>query len=169
MGGNPAYCTFGDKMTKTKVLFGERIAKDGELRLGCSAVIFDPAREKVLLTQRTDNGQWCLPGGRIEAGETVAEACIREVLEETGLQIKVLRLIGVYSDPHKLVVYPDGNKAHIIALSFEAEIIGGELGGSNETIAWGFYYQQDAEELEMLAGHMERIRDAFAGNVSVIK
>lgn len=156
-------------MTKTKVVFGDRIAKTGELRLGCSAVIFDFTRERVLLTQRTDNGQWCLPGGRIEAGESVAEACIREVWEETCLIIRVVRLLGVYSDPHKLVVYPDGNKAHIIALSFEAEIIGGELGGSNETIAWGFYNMLDAGNLEMLAGHMERIQDAFAGNLAVIK
>ena len=64
-------------MSKTRVVFGERIAKDGELRLGCSAVVFDTTREKILLTQRTDNGQWCLPGGRIEAGESVAEACVR--------------------------------------------------------------------------------------------
>lgn len=160
---------FGDTMSKTKVLFGERIAKNGELRLGCSAVIFDPDRKKVLLTQRTDNGQWCLPGGRIEAGESVAEACIREVMEETCLQIRVLKLIGVYSDPHRLIVYPDGNKAHIVALSFEAEIIGGELGGSNETSAWGFFSLSDAEKMEMLAGHLERIRDAFAGTVAVIK
>jgi 8-oxo-dGTP pyrophosphatase MutT (NUDIX family) len=150
-------------------VFGDRIAKNGELRLGCSAVIFDPAREKILLTQRTDNEQWCLPGGRIEAGETVAEACAREVWEETGLTIEVLRLIGVYSDPHKMVIYPDGNQVHIIALSFEAGIVGGELGGSNETIAWGFYSLPEAEKMEMLAGHLERIRDAFTGKVALIK
>jgi ADP-ribose pyrophosphatase YjhB (NUDIX family) len=156
-------------MSKTEVIFGDRIAKTGELRLGCSAVIFDAEHERVLLTQRTDNGQWCLPGGRIEAGESVEEACMRETWEETGLQTRVVRLIGVYSNPHKLVVYPDGNRAHIIALSFEAEITGGELGGSNETTAWGYYSLKDAENLEMLAGHMERIQDAFAGKLAVIK
>jgi ADP-ribose pyrophosphatase YjhB (NUDIX family) len=156
-------------MAKTKVIFGERVARQGELRLGCSAVIFDPSREKVLLTQRTDNGQWCLPGGRVEAGESVAEACIREVLEETGLQIQIVRLIGVYSDPNKLVIYPDGNKAHIIALSFEGEVVGGVLGGSNETTAWGYFSLPQAESLEMLAGHLERIHDSFSGQGSVIK
>lgn len=156
-------------MTKTKVVFGERIAREGELRLGCSAVIFDSTREKVLLTQRADNAQWCLPGGRIEPGESVSEACVREVWEETCLQVKVLRLIGVYSDPHKLVVYPDGNKAHIIALSFEAEIISGELGGSNETTSWGYFGIPEAEKVEMLAGHLERVRDAFACVETAIK
>jgi 8-oxo-dGTP pyrophosphatase MutT (NUDIX family) len=159
----------GDHMEKTKVVFGERIAKQGDLRLGCSAVIFDPDREKVLLTQRTDNGQWCLPGGRVEPGESVAEACIREVFEETGLQIQIVSLIGVYSDPNKLVIYPDGNKVHIIALSFEANTIGGELGGSNETTAWGYFSLPQAENLDMLAGHLERIRDSFSGVGPVIK
>ena len=156
-------------MAKTEVVFGERIAKDGELRLGCSAVIFDEKRERILLTQRTDNGQWCLPGGRIEAGESVAEACVRETWEETGLKVRVLRLIGVYSNPNKLVIYPDGNKAHIIALSFEAEITGGELGGSNETTDWGYFNLLEAEKLEMLAGHLERIQDAISGDVAIIK
>ena len=157
-------------MAKTKVLTGERISKEGELRLGCSAIIFDPTREKVLLTQRTDNGQWCLPSGRVEAGESVAEACVREVFEETGLIARVTRLVGIYSDPDKLVVYPDGNKAHIVALSFEAEIIGGELGGSDETTDWGYYSKkQMEEELDMLPGHMERIKDSISGQVAVVK
>lgn len=156
-------------MAQTKVVFGDRIAKEGELRLGSSAVIFDELREKVLLTQRSDNGQWCLPGGRVEAGESVAEACAREVWEETGLQVEIKRLVGVYSNPNKLVVYPDGNKAHIIALSFEAEVIGGEAGLSNETTAWGFFTDKEAEGLEMLAGHLERIKDALTGQVGLIK
>ena len=156
-------------MTQTQVLYGERLGKQGELRIGCSAVIFDEKREKVLLTLRTDNERWCLPGGRMESGESAAEACEREVWEETGLKVRVLRLIGVYSNPNKLVIYPDGNKAHIIALSFEAEITGGELGGSNETTAWGYFNLLEAEKLEMLAGHLERIQDAISGDVAIIK
>src|SRR6185295_19765609 len=117
----------------TQVLYGDRLGREGQLRTGCSAVIFDETRTKALLTRRTDNGLWCLPGGAMEPGESAAEACAREVWEETGLQVDVLRLVGVYSDPHRLVVYPDGHKVHIVALSFEAKITGGELGLSNET------------------------------------
>src|SRR5688500_20363289 len=52
----------------TKVLYGERISRQGKLRLGCSAAIFDEAG-RIFLTRRADNGQWCLPGGGMERSE----------------------------------------------------------------------------------------------------
>ena len=145
----------------TQVLYGERLGKEGQLRMGCSAVIFDETRTKALLTRRTDNGLWCIPGGAMEAGESAAEACIREVWEETGLHVAVKRLIGVYSDPNQLVVYPDGNKAHIVVMSFEVEVTGGELGLSNETTAAGFYSVQEMESMPMHGKHKQRVEDAL--------
>jgi len=144
----------------TQVLYGERLSKQGKIRLGCSAAIFDE-RGRILLTRRMDNGQWCLPGGRMESGESAAEACEREVLEETGLSVRVKRLVGVYSHPDQLVVYPDGNKAHIVALHFEANIISGELGLSNETTDFGYFTLQEIEGMEMLGRHKERIIDTL--------
>ena len=145
----------------TQVLYGDRLGKEGQLRTGCSAVIFNEDRTKALLTRRTDNGLWCIPGGAMEAGESAAEACIREVWEETGLQVHVKRLIGVYSNPNQLVVYPDGNKVHIIVMSFEVEIVGGELGLSNETTEAGFYSVQEMETMPMHGKHKERVEDAL--------
>ena len=144
----------------THVLYGPRISKEGKVRLGCSAAIFDE-QGRILLTQRADNGQWCLPGGRMESGESVAEACEREVLEETGLTVRVTRLVGVYSHPDQLVVYPDGHKAHIVALHFEAEIIGGELGLSNETTDYGYFTVQELDGLDFIGRHKERILDTL--------
>jgi len=109
----------------TQVLYGDRLGKEGRLRTGCSAVIFNETRTKVLLTRRTDNGLWCVPGGGMESGESAAEACIREVWEETGLNVRVKRLIGVYSNPNQLVVYADGNKAQMVVMSFEVEVMSG--------------------------------------------
>jgi ADP-ribose pyrophosphatase YjhB (NUDIX family) len=145
----------------TQVLYGPRLGKEGKIRLGCSAAILDEDG-RILLTRRTDNGQWCLPGGRMESGESVAEACEREVLEETGLNVRVKRLVGVYSHPDQLVVYPDGNKAHVVALHFQAEITAGELGLSNETTDFGYFTLEEIEGLEMLGRHKERIIDTLA-------
>lgn len=145
----------------TQVLYGNRIAKQGKLRLGCSAAIFD-GQGRILLTRRADNGQWCLPGGGMEAGESAAEACEREVWEETGLSVRVKRLVGVYSHPDQLAVYPDGNKAHIVVLHFEAEAVGGELGLSEETTDFGYFTLEEVETLDMLGRHKERILDTLA-------
>ena len=79
----------------TSIIFGSRVGRQGKVRLGCSAVLFDRTKQKVLLTHRTDNGLWCLPGGMVDPGETVAECCEREVLEETGLKVRVIHLTGV--------------------------------------------------------------------------
>lgn len=152
----------------TQVLYGDRLGREGQLRFGCSAVIFDETRTRALLTRRTDNGRWCVPGGAMEAGESAAEACIREVWEETGLQVRVKRLIGVYSNPDQLVIYPDGNKAHFVVLSFEAEIIDGELGLSNETTDAGFFSVQDMESLPMHGKQKERVEDALLSSVAAL-
>ncbi|RIK30625.1 MAG: NUDIX hydrolase [Anaerolineae bacterium] len=144
----------------TQTLYGERLGKQGKLRLGTSAIIFDE-NKRVLLTRRTDNGQWCLPGGAMDAGETAAEACEREVFEETGLHVRVKRLVGVYSDPNRLVIYPDGNKAFIVALSLEAEIVGGELGLSAETTEARFFSLAEMETMTIFVNHKLRVEDAL--------
>jgi ADP-ribose pyrophosphatase YjhB (NUDIX family) len=150
----------------THLLFGEHIGRQGKLRLGCSAVLFDQNRHKVLLTRRSDNGMWCLPGGMIEAGESVSEACEREVQEETGLLVKIVRLTGIYSDPNHLVVYPDGNKAHIIVLNFEVERISGKPALSNETTGVDWFSVNEAVRMELFHNHAEHIRDALTGQLA---
>ena len=142
------------------ISFGERIGKDGELRVGASVIIFDDTREKILMTQREDNSRWCLPGGGMDAGESAAETCVREVMEETGLEVRLTKLVGVYTSPDILIEYRDGNKIHPVTFSFEAEITGGELGLSNETIAFGWYTVAEIEAMDTLEHHLTRIHDA---------
>ncbi len=151
----------------TQILYGDRLGKQGQLRLGCTAIIFDE-NERVLLTRRTDNGQWCLPGGAMDSGESAAEACEREVREETSLHVRVKRFVGVYSDPNQLIIYPDGNKVFVVALSFEAEIIGGELVLSNETTDAGFFSMPEMETMPMLGNHKSRVTDALLNQAEAI-
>ncbi len=149
-----------------KVIHGERIGKLGVLAIGCSAVIFDSTKQKVLLTRRADNGQWCLPGGHMDAGESAAEACAREVWEETGLHVRVGRLIGVYSNPHRLIEYADGNRYHSVVLNFEAEPIDGKLSISDETTDCGYFSRAEIEGMDVMGHQRERIEDAFAAQTA---
>jgi len=147
----------------TEVIRGDRIGKLGVLRVGCSATIFHPDKQRVLLTRRSDNGVWCLPGGGMDPGESAAEACAREVLEETGLVVNVGRLIGVYTSPNLVVEYADGERVQPVALNFIAEPIGGELGISDETTDVGYFSLEEMNSMDVWAHHVERINDAMAG------
>ena len=148
-----------------KVITGDRVGQNGTIRVGCSAVIFHKNRDKILLTRREDNNQWCLPSGGMEPGESASEACIREVEEETGLQVTIKRLIGVYTTPHELIVYQDGNRFQLVALCFEAEIVGGELRLSCETTEYGYFSYQEIQKLDLLLNHTQRIKDAYSGEM----
>ena len=144
-----------------KLIYGDRIGKRGVLRAGASAIIFDESREKVLLTKRTDNGRWCIPGGGMDPGESVEEACVREVYEETGLHVETTRLVGVYTNPGMVVEYADGNVIQPVAISFEAVVTGGEMGLSNETTDVGYFPVEEMEKLDLMENHVERIQDAM--------
>jgi 8-oxo-dGTP pyrophosphatase MutT (NUDIX family) len=105
-----------------------------------------------------------LPGG-VDPGESVSEACEREVLEEAGLIVKVKKLLGIYSDPHVIVEYADGNRFQIVALNFEAEMIGGELIISEETTAVDFFDREQMKALDIMQPHKVRLEDVFASQV----
>jgi ADP-ribose pyrophosphatase YjhB (NUDIX family) len=150
----------------TQVLCGDSLSKGAELRIGSCAVIFDITHTKVLLTRRADNGLWCVPGGTLETGESVEECCRREVLEETGLEVRLKRLIGVYSNRDQLVIYPDGNKAQIVVLSFEADILRGEPRLSDEVTDWGFFSLREIGSMPMHGRHQERVEDALLNQAS---
>ena len=134
------------------------------IRPGVSAIIRTPAG--LLLQRRADNGLWGLPGGGVEPGESVTDAVVREVREETGLEVVPLRLIGVYSSPahHQIVTYPDGNVIHYVSSSFECRIVGGALACGEESLDLRWF---DPRRLpaELMPMHRVRVEDALAGRM----
>lgn len=127
-----------------------------------TAVIRDAGR-RILLQHRSDNLWWALPGGKVEIGESVEQAVIREVYEETGLQVSVERLIGVYSDPANFVVarYPEGATVHYVSICFECLPQSGEPRGSEEGTEVQWFNLDDLPE-RLLPGHRIRLNDALA-------
>ena len=131
------------------------------IRSGTCAVIFNDLGE-VLLERRSDNGFWGMPGGVVEIGESVEHAVTREVMEETGLEVVVIRLVGIYSDPkhHTIQAYPDGSLFHSVTMAFECERRGGELRISEESTDLR-YFDVDALPDNILRSNIVRIRDAI--------
>jgi 8-oxo-dGTP pyrophosphatase MutT (NUDIX family) len=146
----------------TKHEYGERIGATAVLRIGATAAVLDG--ERLLLTKRSDNGEWCLPGGGIDPGERPAEAAEREVLEETGLTVRATELLGVYSNPDVVVVYPDGNRVQIVGVLFRAESVDGVAGLSNEVTEVGWFTAEEAAELTMIANHQPLLPTAFGAD-----
>ncbi|MCB9136705.1 MAG: NUDIX domain-containing protein [Anaerolineales bacterium] len=114
---------------------------------------------QILLTQRDDFETWILPSGGVEEGESVAQAAIRETKEETGLDVELTRLVGVYS---RFGVMPDNH-----AVLFTARVIGGNIQPQpGETIDVRFF-PFDAIPEDLSLGHKKRIEDATQGVVGV--
>ncbi|SMO86861.1 NUDIX domain-containing protein [Melghirimyces algeriensis] len=133
-----------------------------ELKAGVAVIILNDENQ-VLLQKRADVGLWGIPSGHVEIGETVSEAAIREVKEETNLDIRIKKLIGVYSNPDSQVfVYPNGKTVHFITTCFLAEITGGQLRcNSDESLEIKFFGQQNLPK-DLLKMHPRWLKDALA-------
>lgn len=125
-------------------------------RIGVFALIFDD-EGRILLGRRRDVDWWNLPGGGMEAGETVDEALRREAREETGLEVEVGQLVGVYSKPQKQEV----------VLTFRCRVVGGTLQPTEE-IRESRYFPPGALPRNTLPKHRQRVEDALLNQQQAI-
>lgn len=136
-------------MPKTDYYDDPAAPRANSLVVAVTAVVLDDAG-RVLMIQRTDNDLWAVPGGAQELGETSADAAVREVREETGLEVEVTGLVGIYSDPRHVIAYDDGEVRQEFSLCFHARPIDGQLTPSSESkqVHW-----VEPDRLDMLNIH----------------
>jgi len=128
--------------------------------VGVETAVVDCGR--ILLTKREDFEIWCLPGGAIEPGESAAQTAVREVLEETGVEVEVTGLVGIYSRPR----WNQGGDHDIL---FAATPVGGALKPqASEVIDLG-YFGADALPNPLLEWHRQRIFDALNGAIGLAR
>jgi mutator protein MutT len=132
-----------------------------ELCPGANTVLINEANQ-VLLHRRADNGAWALPGGRMEIGESIEQCAVREMFEETGIEVKIKRLVGVYSDPQNYCIlrYPNGYTVHYLIVVFEVEQTGGSLLISEESTDLR-YFDVDALPDGMMPSSRMRVMDTL--------
>jgi 8-oxo-dGTP diphosphatase len=117
------------------------------------ALTFIRQGEKILLVRQAYGARyWSLPGGKMEPGESIDEAAVREVMEETGLQVRITRIVGLYSKP------AEGG----LAVTFEGEVVGGSLEAANEITECGYFLPDQLPEPVRAHLH-ERVADWSAG------
>ncbi len=132
----------GGGVLKTRYPLPSEDVEITRMLVAATCVVMDESG-RVLMQKRTDNGMWGLPGGGVDPGESVEAAAVREAMEETGVRVRAVGVMGVDSgrDRMQVVHYPDGNVVHYVAVTVACEPIGedgagGGFDGETEEIGW---------------------------------
>ncbi|WAL74833.1 NUDIX domain-containing protein [Kitasatospora sp. YST-16] len=142
-------------MARTEFYDDPDAPEPNRLVVAASAVVTD-SEGRVLLQRRTDNGLYALPGGAMDLGESLPGSAVREVREETGLDVEITGLVGTYTDPRHVIAYSDGEVRQQFNVCFTARITGGELRISDESTDLRFVAPGDFADLPM--HHTQRLR-----------
>ncbi|MBQ8782145.1 MAG: NUDIX domain-containing protein [Clostridia bacterium] len=123
----------------------EKVGQEKIMLVHAGGCIFNEQGE-VLLQRRGDCNMWGFPGGALELGETPQMAAIREVKEETGLDVEIGKLIGVYTDCDAMC--PNGDRYQSVCIAYELFVVGGNLVcDKNETLELKYFSLDDMPEL----------------------
>lgn len=118
----------------------------------------------LLLQRRRDTGQWAIPMGKQELGETVAQCAVRETAEETGVTVEVTGLLGVYSDPGHIVYYESDGETR---QEYEVILLGRPMSGSpaenDEAADVGWFTAAELEALDIHPTQWRQLRNWLDG------
>ena len=128
-----------DYIHSLRPLIGHR-----KIILNCAGAIIEK-EGKILFQRRSDNGKWGLIGGLLEMNETYEEAALREVREETGLEIRLTSFLGIFHN-HDMV-WSNGDQAHVLSALFTAEIVSGEPRIDEESLELRFFGPDEIPEM----------------------
>ena len=106
-------------------------------------------RGEILMVHKTDNDLWALPGGGMDVGEYMADAVVREVKEETGIDVEVTGIVGIYTNPNHVMAYDDGEVRQQCSICFTTRMLGGRLATSSETKEVLFVAPGDLDSLNI--------------------
>jgi ADP-ribose pyrophosphatase YjhB (NUDIX family) len=138
--------------------------------VGVGGVVIDNGR--ALLIRRASEplrGEWSIPGGMLELGETLEQGVARELLEETGLQVRVLELIEVFE---RIVYAPNGERAavdglerprfHFVIADYLCERVGGEHAAASDVTDVVFANEEDLDQFHLTETALRILHKAFA-------
>ncbi|WP_082772264.1 NUDIX hydrolase [Actinoplanes sp. TFC3] len=149
-------------MPKTDYLDDPHAPKANSLVVAVAVVVRDET-ERVLLIRRSDNNFWALPGGAQELGETVSQAAVREVEEETGLRVRITGISGVYSDPRHVIAYDDGEVRQEFSICLRGQPDAGSLRTSAESVEVRWVPTTELASLPMHPSMALRVQHGLEG------
>lgn len=153
-------------MTRVDYYNDPNAPQANSIAVAVSAFIQDD-KGRVLMIRRTDNDLYSIPGGQLELGETLSQAAVREVREETGIKCEVIGVVGLYSDPRHVIAYDDGEVRQEFSICFRARFLGGSVQPSDESKEVGWVAPEDLGNIRIHSTIRLRLDHALSGRPSV--
>lgn len=117
--------------------------------------------DRILVIHKVDNGLWALPGGGHDPGESITRTVVREVKEETGYDVEVDALTGIYTNPNHVMAYDDGEVRQQFSIAFRAHVVGGEPMTSSESDRVEWLTLDEIADLDMHPSMRMRLEHAL--------
>ncbi|WP_280254942.1 NUDIX hydrolase [Nocardia wallacei] len=148
-------------MARTEYYNDPNAPQPNSIVVAATAFVLNENRQ-VLMIQRSDNGRWAIPGGGQDFGETIEETAVRETREETGIDIVITGLVGIYSNPNHVMAYTDGEVRQQFSICFRARPTGGQMHTSLESPNVRWVAQSELDEMNIHPSVRLRIDHGYA-------
>jgi ADP-ribose pyrophosphatase YjhB (NUDIX family) len=121
-------------------------------------VVIENDAGEILMIERSDNGNWAVPGGAIDLGESMSQAAVRETKEETGIECEIVDVIGIYTDPKHIIFYTSNGEARQeFSILLRGRATGGQPTTSSESTQVHWVPQAEIGGLQMDRSMQRRI------------
>lgn len=148
-------------MARTEYYDDPQAPKANSIVVAVTVFVLDE-HDRVLLIRRTDNGLWAVPGGAQDFGEYIAETAVRETKEESGVDVEVTGIVGLYTDPKHVMAYSDGEVRQQFSICFRARYLSGQPTPSSESSEVRWVSQEELDSLPIHPSMRLRIDHGYA-------
>ena len=147
------------KTVRTDYYYDPNAPKPNSIRPAAAVAIVDG--EKLLMLKRSDNKKWTMPGGTLDFGESLTDCAIREVKEESGLDVEIVDVIGTYTDPNIVVAYSDGEVRQEFTIVYAGKFSGDKVVLDEESTDYKWVGFDEVANLELADSQKRRIADVI--------
>lgn len=149
------------KTIRTDFFYDEKAPLPNSLKPAAAVAILNDKKE-LLMLHRKDNKKWTMPGGTLELGESMVDCALREVKEESNLNVEIKDIIGTYTDPNIRVAYSDGEVRQEFTIVYYGETKGFNVELDDESSNYAWVSLEKVMDLPLADSQRRRIVDVIA-------
>lgn len=134
--------------------------KANSIKPAAAVAILNDTRE-ILMLKRADSSKWTMPGGTLDFGESLVDCAVREVREESGLDIEIVDVLGTYTDPNIKIEYSDGEVRQEFTIVFIGKVLSGSLVIDEESTDYRWIHLDKLDELKLADSQKKRLQEVI--------